>query len=158
MTRWRRARRWLLLVILLAAVCVGLTRQRWPQSKITAANAERIKPGMTLNEVEAILGGRAQVQDGLKCDGESFDGPLFEDAEINIDYCDDFGDRYYSSGLLLETKGTEKEWVSRSVRIKVRFDHHQQVIAVRSFPMERWYSDRTAYDRWRTFIQKKLGI
>ena len=57
----RRTRR-LMLFCLPAAMVAGLTVAwlSWPRTAITRENAERIQPGMTLAEVEAILGGPAR--------------------------------------------------------------------------------------------------
>jgi hypothetical protein len=45
--------------------------QLWPRTAITRENAEQIQPGMTLTEVEAILGGPAR---------DEYGGPLVADS------------------------------------------------------------------------------
>lgn len=55
------------LVLSLAAILVGLgvgLWLLWPHTAITHENADRIQPGMTLAEVEAILGGPARDETG----------------------------------------------------------------------------------------------
>jgi hypothetical protein len=57
----RRTRRLLPLVLLVATVPLAVAAWLlWPPTAITPKNAERIRPGMTLAEVEAILGGPAR--------------------------------------------------------------------------------------------------
>jgi hypothetical protein len=69
-----RPRRLLVLAVVGAAVAlaVGLL---WPRTAITRANAERIRVGMALAEVEAILGGPARVETTGPTDVD-WDGPL----------------------------------------------------------------------------------
>src|SRR6266478_2347267 len=55
-----RTRRLLLLALATVAVLVAGVCLLWPQSAITRENAEMIWEGMTLAEVEAILGGPAR--------------------------------------------------------------------------------------------------
>jgi hypothetical protein len=57
----RRTRRLLLLALPAALVTAALTGWLlWSRTAITAANAARIEKGMTLAEVEALLGGPAR--------------------------------------------------------------------------------------------------
>jgi hypothetical protein len=60
MTMTRRRLLLLALPVALALLAVGATWLLLPQTAITRANAARIKPGMTLAQVEAILGGPAR--------------------------------------------------------------------------------------------------
>jgi hypothetical protein len=53
----RRTRRLLLFVVPAAVLVLGLAWLRWPRTAITRENASKIAEGMTLAEVEAILGG-----------------------------------------------------------------------------------------------------
>jgi hypothetical protein len=56
-------RRHRFLLLSLAAVVVGLAPGAWllwPRTAITWENAAKVRPGMTLDEVEAILGGPAR--------------------------------------------------------------------------------------------------
>jgi hypothetical protein len=46
-------------LVSVATIAVGVWLS-WPRTAITRENAERIQPGMTLAEVEAILGGPAR--------------------------------------------------------------------------------------------------
>jgi hypothetical protein len=63
----RRTRRLLLAALPVAVLAAGLVAWLlWPPpSAITRENAEKIRAGMTLAEVEALLGGPARNESGL---------------------------------------------------------------------------------------------
>jgi hypothetical protein len=66
----RRTRRLLLLALpVLVALAAGAWLP-WPRTAITRENVEKIQPGMTLEEAEAILGGPARDEAGGPVDRE----------------------------------------------------------------------------------------
>jgi hypothetical protein len=74
-------RRLLLLALPVALVLLGVgALVLWPRTSITRENAEKIEEGMTLAEVEALLGGPARNESGLP---DNF----INDAFVNVDAC-----------------------------------------------------------------------
>src|SRR4051812_9676536 len=69
------------LFLSVAAVAVGLAVGvwvLWPHTEITPENAAKIRKGMTLAEVEAILGGpaRCDTTDSFRINPADFEGPV----------------------------------------------------------------------------------
>jgi hypothetical protein len=60
----RRTRRLLIALPLAVALSLAVAWLLWPRTAITRENAARIQEGMTLAEVEAILGGPAREEGG----------------------------------------------------------------------------------------------
>ena len=99
-------RRWLLVLAAVSAV-LALAMGSWPRrprTAITWENAAQVRPGMTLPEVETVLGGPARYE-----------------ATAPISYC------------LLEAEGFDPaaprppEWVSDEVRVMVYLDGDHRV-------------------------------
>jgi hypothetical protein len=63
----RRPRCLLLLTMVVIAMVASGVWMFWPRSAITRANAARIQVGMTVEEVEAILGGPARDESTGPC-------------------------------------------------------------------------------------------
>jgi hypothetical protein len=77
----RRARRMLLFGLPAAVVAVAVSAWLlWPRTAITRENADKIRMGMTLAEVEAILGGPAR---------DESTGPLVVILAKDDDYAED---------------------------------------------------------------------
>jgi hypothetical protein len=103
----KRTRRLLLLgpPATLAAIALAALLL-WPSTAITRANAARIKAGMTLAEVEAILGGPARNESGLP-------------------------DRF----IAVTRRREDKCWVTSRDIVIVVFDDAGRVIQHSEFPM-----------------------
>src|SRR4051812_29388784 len=108
-------RRWLLLGMLVAAavVAAGLWLNQPPRSAINAENAAKIEIGMTLAEVEAVLGGPAR---------DETTGPVNDVI---------FG------GELMLPGGPSAEWVSDEYRVWVWLDSEGRVDLYSDSPVQR---------------------
>jgi hypothetical protein len=130
-------------VLVVALVAAWLV---WPSTAITRENAEKIKEGMTLAEVEVILGGRARdeatgrlvldVTAGGQDDVE-LRAALYEHTLLEVFRDQDRGGR--PPRLL--------EWNSNQVTIWVCVDRDGRVTDCNSLPMRR--ADETPIDRVR---------
>jgi hypothetical protein len=106
-----------------ATIAVGVWLS-WPRTAITRENAEKVQVGMTLGEVEAILGGppREEPTGPLRADGpaEQARGETARalasgnDAEAAAEF---FRDMPYQSGAY-----NRRVWVSDRVIIAVHLD------------------------------------
>jgi hypothetical protein len=130
MTKRTRRLRLLCLPALGARALAGLP---WPRSGINRENARRIQPGMTLEEVEAILGGPAR---------DEASGPLAPNVED--------GPQGHQQLALMEhllirrmldlqfaPDARNLEWKSNRVMIWVQLDLHGRVGECNAFPMRR---------------------
>jgi hypothetical protein len=95
----------------------------WPRTAITRENAAQVQVGMTLAEVEAILGGPARLDNT---------GPEVFDIEAP------------GAEAVRQLKSPEhpdcvrmKRWVSDTVALDACFDREGRVVAVRCMPMLR---------------------
>lgn len=128
--------RWLLAALcLLLAADLGLLALRLSPSPINAASLDRIRPGMTRAEVEALLGGppgdyrrRGAVYDALAV--------VVPDGQPEAD-------KYTSEGT--------EEWLGDRMLIAVRFDRGDRVeLAYGVLPdPPAWYR---ALRRWLPFL------
>jgi hypothetical protein len=112
------------------ALAVGLWWV-WPRTAITRENAERIREGMTLAEVEAILGGPARDEAGRRMFARvEYDRPL----PASVSAC---------------------EWIGKQDAVCVGFDADDRVVYVVAGrvtpPPER---ERGAFDR----LRRQLGL
>jgi hypothetical protein len=123
----RRARRPLLLTLaatlLVTLVAVWLL---WPRTAITRENAEKIRPGMTLAEVEAILGGPAR---------DESTGPPASDLSEALE-------AYDRPGRL--------KWQSDHVVMWLNLDAAGNVGQVSTVPVRR--ADESTLDRFRRWL------
>jgi hypothetical protein len=138
-----RYRRLLLFAIpiTLALIVTATAWLLWPSTAITCENAAKIKEGMTLAEVEAILGGPAR---------EESTGPL----EVNLDspwlndtngpcvlvYSKHFGPPWNAVCV----------WQSNRARVGVAFDRDERVIECARRPMRP--VEQTLLDRIRAWL------
>jgi hypothetical protein len=100
----------------------------WPCASITQENAERIQSGMTLAEVEVILGGPARQDTTGPVSPDGFDGEAIPDGNV------------FESGVAgddEEVVGWDRRWLSDTVFVMVRFDRDNHVLEVRCRPMYR---------------------
>jgi hypothetical protein len=113
-------RRLLLLALSVAVVLLGVGAwalwPQWPCTAITRDNAERIQVGMTLAEVEAILGGPPR-------------GEMTGTVEMASDEQSDFGLHHLQFKANLAMKTWPPEWQSDEVVVAVRFDDAGRVSA-----------------------------
>ncbi len=112
-----RRRRFLFLALSLAAVMVGLPMGMWlmprlPSTAITRENAERIESGITLGDVERILGGPARDE----CSGPVKDD---EGGFNTIDFPPDDD---------LTGTAQSMQWKSDRVSVTIDLDAHNRVI------------------------------
>jgi hypothetical protein len=112
----------------------------WPRTAITRENAAKIQPGMTLAEVEAILGGPAR---------DEAMGPLVldqngarPDAEAMLDELHFVLGRLGSPPLL--------QWQSNQVAIVLQFDAAGRVTECHTLPLCR--GDESPLDRLRRWL------
>jgi hypothetical protein len=88
-----------------------------PRTAITPENAAKIKEGMTLAEVEAILGGPAR---------DETTGPTVDTEDLVIPP----GQRIFDQGIADdygEDVGNERYWYADTVSLGVRFDLEKNV-------------------------------
>jgi hypothetical protein len=131
----RRTRR-LLLFGLPAGLMVTLVAAwlLWPRTAITRENAARIQPGMTLAEVEAILGGAARsdttgpVNLDPAATSDALEQAWFLEKVVRV--WEDALDRQDDTPRSLW-------WKSNNVAIRVRFDPQGRVSECLAFPMRR---------------------
>jgi hypothetical protein len=118
----RRTRR-LLLLALPAVLALGLVAWLlWPRTAITTIteqNAEKIREGMTVAEVEAILGGP----------GRSESPGRFLPAMSN--------EQFREIAIRFRPAEPHSEWQSNQVRVLVRFDPEGRVQEWTCFPVRR---------------------
>ncbi len=148
-----RSRRLLLLAVVAVAMALASgTWLLWPRTAITRENAAKIKEGMTLAEVEAILGGPARhdTTDSFCINPADFEGP------INFDFRS--GHEYGRGYLILalptqmdgEVIGWQRGWVSVRGRalVVVRFNRGNRVVEVLYGPVSPGESLLDMLRRW----------
>jgi hypothetical protein len=137
-----RPRRFLFLSLaaVVAVLAVGLWLL-WPGTAITRENAERIEEGMTLADVEAILGGPARNESDLP---ENFIHDAFiPKGFINASFAN--GDRHETQPY------AEKRWASSGCVVIVDFDGSWRVIRHCSADLN---VDRSLFDK----LRRRLGL
>jgi hypothetical protein len=134
-----RCRRFLFLS--LGAVLVGFAAGAWllwPRPFITRGNAAKIEKGMTLGEVQALLGGPERIETT---------GPTEGDADDDAADAPD-GERRATERFLIalthaaqssraRIDGAKRTWGSDRVAIFVVFDADQRVIDLAVRPLRR---------------------
>jgi hypothetical protein len=147
----RRTRR-LLLFGLPAGVAVALAAGwlLWPHTAITAGNAAKIQKGMTLAEVEAILGGPPRDESTVplvvtlpKEDGNALD---HGDAEISLV----LWRAAAADGAAAAGAVVPRQWVTNRLLVAVYFDADGRVLEVHCLPTRR--ADETLLDRLRRWL------
>jgi hypothetical protein len=126
--------------LLLFAVSAGLVALAvgawlfWPRTAITRENAAKIQPGMTLAEVEAILGGPAREETTGQVTLDQDDTPAGgASAVIRA-----LRERQLVDLLDWTTLGPRvPRWQSNHVLVWVRFDAEGRVAEFSTFPMRR---------------------
>jgi hypothetical protein len=115
-------KRWALLLMLVACVGVFGAWLLWPRTAITRQNADKIQVGMTLAEVEAILGGPSRNE---------ANGPLLADGDEDESWVDlvDLANLVNSDSTVC--------WTSNEILIMVSLDPAQKVEQTESFPAHR---------------------
>jgi hypothetical protein len=138
----------LLLFGLPAAVLLGLLAAwwLWPRTVITADNAAKIRPGMTLAEVEAILGGPAR---------DESTGPLA--ADLGDETPADARQRRDAEEVALMVfhfsawwDGTPHWWQSDCVMVHVSMDRDGKVLRATRLPVRR--AEERPLDRLRRWL------
>ena len=118
-----RRTRHLLLLALPAVLALGLVAWLlWPRTDITAIteeNAEKIREGITVAEIEAILGGS----------GRSESTGRFLPAMSN--------EQFREIAIRFRPAEPHSEWQSNQVRVLVRFDPEGRVKEWTCFPVRR---------------------
>jgi outer membrane protein assembly factor BamE (lipoprotein component of BamABCDE complex) len=128
-----KRKRLLLILICLASVLLSgylaLRLMSLSNDKITQENFDKIKLGMTENEVEALLGGPAGVYTFKAITGQySVRGGRQRDVMIDESRWTLGRGFAILSGLdLIKEKGG-KEWVAEEYAVFVRFDEHGRVV------------------------------
>jgi hypothetical protein len=119
----RRTRRLLFLFLAVATVAArGAASLRWPRTAVTPENAEKIQPGMTLAEVEAILGRPAGDDAGPGvCVGAGRCGDPMDARAAARHGPDPAG-------------GVWQSWLSDQAHVALRFDARGRVDETRWFP------------------------
>jgi hypothetical protein len=121
----------------------------WPRAAITRYNAAKLEAGMTLAEVEAILGGPARVETT---------GPVEPDIEMDEPQIAFRGQRLNIIEWVLEARHFTpmshpgREWRSDRVSIFVRFDADGHVDAVDSYPLRPVREERLL-DKLRSWLR-----
>jgi hypothetical protein len=153
----RRTRR-LVLLTLPAGPAVALVAAwlLWPRTAITRENAARIQLGMTLAEVEEILGGPARDESGGKLVGD-VDGKGDADPEerqrridvntVLLELMEAMVVRTVKRGRLPHD---DLFWVSDQAFVHVRFDQNNRVSLVSIIPVRR--ADDAVLDRLRRWL------
>lgn len=128
-------RRTLLFGLLVVALVFGAAWLLWPRMAISCENAAKIKQGMTLAEVETLLGG-----------GERLDttGPTEPDTDHHRPDAEQVAaERYEASLVSLEDSrrsqmgSSMRTWASDRVAIFVVFDATERVAAFAVHPLRR---------------------
>jgi hypothetical protein len=117
----------LLFVALPIAMVLGLGAWLlWPRTMITQENADKIQPGMTLAEVEAILGGPARQDATGPIATEGFDdAPIPEGNSFEAGLAGEDG----------ELIGWDRRWFSDTIMVTIHFDLENHVSEIRCRPM-----------------------
>jgi hypothetical protein len=97
----------------------------WPRSAITRENAAKIQNGMTLEEVEAILGGPAR---------HDATGPVTADLDTDADT---EREDVILPNMFFAERGGAKQWQSDYAAVLVHFDEAGCVDAYRIIPLRR---------------------
>jgi hypothetical protein len=141
-----RTRRLLLFALPAGSVVAVLALAAWlvlPRpSAITRGNAAKIQEGMTLAEVEAILGGPAR---------DESTGPTEIDIRA-LDGAERLLVRMAVADRMLEVaaSGSVRRWTSDRVTVHVRFDEAARVSIAEAFPLCR--TDESLLDRLRRWL------
>jgi hypothetical protein len=132
MNGWTMNRkRWALVLMLVACAGVFGGWLIWPRSAITRENAAKIKVGMTLAEVEMILGGRGRDESTGLLIGDDDDLP-----EVAA-----FGGRlhYFCGSWSFDAvqNWVPTEWANNHLVIVVYLDDEGRVGCYRAYPARR---------------------
>jgi hypothetical protein len=118
-----RTRRLLVALPVTVALALAVAWLVWPRTAITRENAAKIQPGMTLAEVEAILGAARDEKTGSvepDVDADVDAKRRFEEHEAIIGIFSLFGQR--ATSFLGATTTSPRSWQSDRVLIIVMFD------------------------------------
>jgi hypothetical protein len=120
----------------------------WPRTAITRENAERIAVGMTLAEVEQILGGpaRDEATGPVTADGP---GTLWLMAPRKQYLLVDYGARVTVPGAKAPAPAAPR-WVSDQVMITVSLDADGRVESCNTIPVRR--TEEGPLDRLRRWL------
>lgn len=161
-------RRILIGILLLSLVLLagyGLLWWRFvpPASAINRANAMKITPGMTLAEVEAILGGPARDESGLIEEAETCltprtfttpDGRMWVPGVRDTYRAFDEADAGHLSRVGDFTKLQSRSWRNRSASIEVTCNPDNRVILIRYFSIRP--AEPTFVERTREWITNRI--
>jgi hypothetical protein len=150
-----------LLLLALAAGLVALTVAAWlllPRTAITRENAAKIRPGMTLAEVEAILHGPARDESSgklvgdVEAEGDANAGERERRIEANtvlLSVMEEMADQMFKLGRLPDGNGN-LFWISDRVFVQVVLDENDRVFAVSTIPARR--ADEGPLERLRRWL------
>jgi hypothetical protein len=121
MTTRRRLLKFGLLAIV--ATLVGMVCLLWPEdsSAINRENAARIRQGMTLDEIETILGGPGRHE---------FGGPLSSDVQFSLSNDEIVAAHRFVLSYPANTVALQR-WQSKTVTIDIPFDAQGVALQVR---------------------------
>jgi hypothetical protein len=130
-----KRKRWALVIVLLAVLgCAAFGAALYfARSDITPANAAKLREGMTLAEVEQVLGGPARFE---------YDGLVTPDADWKT--INKFSERR------VEGVAMTKRWNSASVSVDADFDRDGRLIASYSLPCRP--AEENLIDRLRRWL------
>jgi hypothetical protein len=121
----------------------------WPRSAITRENAARIEIGMTLAEVEAILGGAARDE------STGSTNPVLDRDGISREELDMLGAHreicLISSHMAIQNGKPSPVWRSDLVEVFVRCDPAGRVTSCQAFPMRR--ADESPFATLRRWLR-----
>ncbi len=137
MSPGRRRVCWFAVPAALGVLAVGVWLL-WPHTAITRANAAKVQPGMTLAEVEAILGGPAR---------DDTTGPVVCEEPPEFAPPDAQGRRYRITFVDMRPL---LRWHSDEVQVRIHFDDDGRVTDCHSFLMRR--AEETLLDRVRRWL------
>jgi hypothetical protein len=122
----------------------------WPRTAITPENAAKIRAGMTLAEVEAILGGPPRTEaTGRLAAAETLPN---HDGSPDLAFAERRVWLFQNPGAVPERRAVWREpehrlgewthqWVSDVVIVRVDFDSNERVISFRTLPVRRIRDD-----------------
>jgi hypothetical protein len=127
----RPTRRLLIALPVAAALVVAVAWLLWPRTAITRENAAKITIGMTMTEVECILGGaprdESTGQRTIDMDDDGADGEYrcWSERQLHL----------WKLRAKVTDKHTRIQWAADSVTVWVAFDSQDRVTECHAFPM-----------------------
>jgi hypothetical protein len=141
----RRTRRPLIAVSVAVAIFLVVAWLAWPRTAINQTNFERIQMGMSLAEVEEILGGPARDESS----GHLVADAVVNDAELGPE------ERAMMAKLRLVTFTVSwgrgpRFWTSNQLMIRVELDANERVMSMDALPV---HSEESLLDKLRRWLR-----